>query len=137
MELGTFGAILGFAMDLEEQVVRFYERAAEGDPGGAFADRARSGRKRLQRLERARRELISEMILESITGLDGDDYAICLDLGDDAATLLCQAEDLEATCARFYRDAAAKMPIRGVVRLFERLAGENEGRFVDASGTAP
>ena len=127
MELGTFGAILGFAMELEEAAVRFYDGAAQGGLESACAERARGARKRLRRLERARRELVSEMILESITGLDSGNYAASRppDPETDEETLLAQARDLEAALARFYRDAAAKMPIREVARLLERLADEH------------
>ena len=128
MELGTFGAILRFAMDLEEQALQFYEGAAPGGLRDVFDERARGTRKRLRRLERARREMISEMLLESIVGLEGDDYAVVLDGESDKDALSRQAQTLEATCACFYRDAAAKLPIKEVVRVFERLAHENEQR---------
>jgi rubrerythrin len=65
------------------------------------------------------------MILESIIGLDGDSYAVTLDAEADEETLLAQARELEAASARFYRDAAIKMPIREVARLFERMADEH------------
>lgn len=127
MELGTFGAILGFAIELEEEAARLYDSAARGELERVCAERARGARKRLRRLERARRELVSEMILESITGLDSGDYAVTrhLESKTDERTLLAQARDLEAAAARFYRDAAAKMPIREVARLLRRLADEH------------
>jgi rubrerythrin len=127
MELGTFGAILGFAMELEEEAVVFYDSAARGELERVCAERARGARKRLRRLERARRELVSEMILESIIGLDSGNYTASRDpsLETDKKTLLAQARDLEATSARFYRDAAAKMPIREVARLLKRMADEH------------
>jgi rubrerythrin len=127
MELGTFGAILGFAMELEEEAARFYDSAARGELERVCVERARGARKHLRRLERARRELVSEMILESITGLDSGDYAASGDLDSETEkkTLLAQARDLEAAAARFYRDAATKMPIREVARLLRRLADEH------------
>ena len=128
MELGTFGAILGFAMELEQQAADFYERWAADGLEEVFLELARGSRKRLARLERARREMVTEMILESITGLDGDTYGVNLDSEIDEAGLLRQAWTLEETSARFYRDAADKMPIREVVRLFQRLVRENEQR---------
>ena len=128
MELGTFGAILRFAMDLEQQAADFYEGAAGGGLEETFRELARGARKRLGRLERARREMVAEMILESITGLDGDAYRADLAPAASEAELLRQGQALEETSARFYRDAADKMPIREVVRLFQRLARENEQR---------
>jgi hypothetical protein len=68
------------------------------------------------------------MILESITGLDGDDYQVTADFAADRTVLINEARILEETTARFYRDAAAKMPIREVVRLFWRMAAENDQR---------
>ncbi len=137
MELGTFGAILGFAIHLEKAAAEFYEAAVTGGPTGLDAsirhlcgDLARGSQKRLRRLEQARRELVAEMILESISGLDGDDYTVEPGPVTDPAGLLHQAQALERAAASFYRDAAAKMPIREVVRLFERLAQENEQRIV-------
>jgi len=128
MELGTFGAILRFAMDLEQQAADFYEGTAGGGLEGIFCELARGSRKRRSRLERARREMVTEMILESITGLDEDAYDVNLDSKADEVELLRQARTLEETSARFYRDAADKMPIREVVRLFQRLVRENEQR---------
>jgi len=128
MELGTFGAILRFAMELEQQAVDFYEGAVGGELEAGFGELARGSRKRLKRLERARREMVTEMILESITGLNGDDYRVDVDSKVDEAGLLRQARTLEETTACFYQDAAAKMPIREVVRLFRRLVRENEQR---------
>jgi rubrerythrin len=128
MELGTFGVILRFAMELEERAVKFYEGAARGGLEGTFGELVQGSHKRLKRLEQARREMVAEMILESIMGLDGDAYHVDLDPEADEAGLLRQARALEEASARFYQDAAAKMPIREVVRLFQRLAQENGQR---------
>jgi rubrerythrin len=127
MELGTFGAILRFAMELEQRAVDFYG-AAGGELEEVFGELAQGSRKRRNRLERARREMVVEMVLESIIGLDRDTYSVSLSLEVDEAGLLRQARVLEETSARFYQDAADRMPIREVVRLFQRLARENEQR---------
>jgi rubrerythrin len=129
MELGTFGAIVSFAIALEERAAAFYDGAAEAAPSGPFSELAQDSHKRLERLTRARQELVAEMILESITGLAEESYAVDLDPNADEASLMGQARTLEDTSARFYRDAAEKLPIRGVVRLFTRMAQENEKRL--------
>ncbi len=131
MELGTFGAILGYAMQLEEGAAGFYEAAARGSLQAAFGELARSSRKRLRRLERDRREGVAEMILESITGLDSDAYRMDLNSEADETELLRQAQALEETAARFYRDAAVKMPVREVTRSLTRMAQENEKRAAE------
>jgi rubrerythrin len=123
MKLGTFGAILGFALQMEERTASFYQTVAQDHPGELFTDLARRARKRVTRLERARREGVAEMILEPITGLDGDDYSIVL---DPEAVPAEQALALEEAAARFYREAANNMPILEIVRLFERMADESD-----------
>jgi len=128
VELGTFGAVLKFALELEERAAAFYEAGAGGGLAEVFGDLARGSRKRARRLKQARRELVNEMILESIAGLEAEEYQVELDAGAEEPDRLRQARTLEETSARFYRDAAAKMPIREVVRLFERLARENDKR---------
>lgn len=128
MDLGTFGAILGFALAREERAAAFYEQAAQGNHAALFQELARGARKRRQRLEQARREGVAEMILEPITGLDGDSYQADLDPSAGQVELLRQARALEETAARFYQDAAAKIPIREVARLMQQLAQESRQR---------
>ena len=127
MQLGTFGAILTHAIELEEQAVSFYESVPE-QVQGPFGELAQDSRKRLTRLERARREGVTEMILEPITGLDSEAYQ--LDLGPDSACAepLQQARAQEELLSRFYQDAADKLPIREVEPLFRRLARASERR---------
>lgn len=134
MQLGTFGAILRFAMQLESQAVAFYEAAAQGDLADLFQEMARGSGKRLNRLERARREGVAEMILESIEGLDSSSYQMDLTADADTGQRLQQAVALEETTSLFYRDAAAKMPIQEIVRLFQQLADENMQRQKELAG---
>jgi rubrerythrin len=128
MQLGTFGAILTFAIGLEQRAAEFYERAAQGGMETPFQELGRGARKRRERLEQARREGVAEMILESITGLDSDAYRVDLDPPTDPAEQLRQAQLMEETAIRFYQDAATKLPIREVSRLFQRLAQESHQR---------
>jgi hypothetical protein len=122
MELGTFGAILRFALELEERAAAFYEQA--GEPSANFRALAQGSRARIKTLQRARQEGVAEMILEAIHGLDDDAYAP----PDPSAPIPTQALELETTAARFYSDAANKMPIPEIRRLFQRLGKENEER---------
>jgi len=134
MQLGTFGAILRFAMELENQAAAFYEAAAQSDLTDSFQEMARVSRKRLSRLERARREGVAEMILESIEGLDSSPYQVDLTAAADTGQRLQQAVALEETTSLFYRDAAAKMPIQEIVRLFQQLSDENMQRQGELAG---
>jgi rubrerythrin len=128
MDLATFGAIMTFAMELETEAISFYKKLSEDSPAKLPGELFRSSQKRWRRLERARREGISEMILESITGLDSDAYSTVS--AEDIQTTDWQkgAQNLEATYERFYNDAAAKLPIKEISRLFARLAKDNRKR---------
>lgn len=128
MELGTFGAVFTFALRLEKRAADFYENAAHGPLAELFADRAKATRKRINRLERTQRESVTEMILEAITGLDGDDYRVDRVSNAHEAAVLAQAIAWEETLCRFYLNAGERMPVREVARIFERMARENEQR---------
>jgi rubrerythrin len=124
MELGTFGLIMRFAMSLEEKALVMYEDAGLGISTEVTQELVRGNRKRLKRLERGRREGVVEMVLEAITGLESDEYQVDSGQGEG----LAKAAAFEEISARFYRDAAAKLPIREISRMFLRFAEENEKR---------
>ncbi len=128
MDLNTFGALLRFALELEETAVRFYQEAAKAARGEtlrhSFAACAEAASKNRRTLERVRREQVNEMLLESIEGLRDGDYhvsaAASAGMGDGELT--SSAAQLEATVERFYRNAADRLSIPEVVRSFARLA---------------
>lgn len=128
MELSTFGAVMRFAIDRESQAVAFYERAARGSVQEVFVELAQGARRRVQRLEQARREGVVEMILQPITGLESERYEV--DLGPEAGEVdLQQVVAFEEAGERFYKEAAERMPIREVARVFEQLAQESRTRI--------
>jgi len=129
MELNTFGAILGFAIEWEKRAAAFYEAGARNRLLPPFLELAQGARRRLRRLEQARQEGVAEMILEPIHGLDGEAYRVDLSPETEETVLLQQARRLEETAARFYQDAASRMPIREVARLLQGLAQENMKRW--------
>ena len=108
-----------------------------GDLADSFQEMARISRKRLNRLQRARQEGVAEMILESIEGLDSSSYQVELTADADTGQRLQQAVALEETTSRFYQDAAAKMPIQEIARLFQQLADENMQRQGELAGLQP
>jgi hypothetical protein len=127
MNLGTFGAILSFAIQKEKESQSFYEAACERSISPLMCEYAKAAAKRAEKLEEARREGVTEMILESIQGLDGETYALDIEpLNAANSGVLQQAITLERVLNRFYNDAAARLPIREVVRLLQRLADESK-----------
>ncbi|MFX1563085.1 MAG: hypothetical protein ACFFDP_07230 [Promethearchaeota archaeon] len=132
MELKTFGVVLKFAMELEAVAAAFYESAV----GVAIGDGLKSlfesllirGQKRIKLLLRVRRENTTEMILEPITGLEGDQYRSKTEIpaGAGDAALSKLAEALEQKIHDFYKDAAEKISfLSEPASIFERLAEEN------------
>ncbi len=133
MELGTFGAILKFAMDIEQEVITFYG-SANGEVKDQklldqFQDLQKRGQKRIKTLERIRRENVTEMILEPITGLDSENYKLSTERSSSAEEKDLQelAVSIEKTLQEFYTHAAAKLDfLIEVAYSFELLAEANE-----------
>jgi len=131
MDLATFGAIMSYALDLETRTVAFYEAAARGDLEQPFNSMLKNARKRATRVERMRREMVNEMILEPIAGMDGDDYFFQPSLDGGEEQLLDQALILANATYQFYSDAAQKIPVREVVQLCKRMAKESSRRIAE------
>lgn len=131
MDLATFGAIMSYALDLETRTVAFYEAAARGDLEKPFSDMLKHARKRATRVERMRREMVNEMILEPIAGMDGDDYLVEPSLEGGEEQILDQALVLAKATFQFYSDAAEKIPVREVVQLCKRMAKESNRRIAE------
>jgi rubrerythrin len=128
LELGTLGAVIAFAIGLEDEAERFYTRAS----GEAQVDRARDAfrelaleaGKRKRDLERLRRESVLEMTLEPIHGLQPSAYALEEHNASsaDLAEVVHQARELEDRTLRFLVDAADKVSVNEIRTAFVRLA---------------
>ena len=141
MELGTFGAIIKFALDIETKIGSFYQTASDltkdVELGSIFADLVVRGQKRMKTLERVRRENVTEMILEPILEFDSDSYnivtEISADINDDNLRVL--STNIESTLLEFYTAAATKIDfLIEAAYAFELLAEKSEEtikRFTD------
>ncbi|MHA2600849.1 MAG: hypothetical protein AM324_001785 [Candidatus Thorarchaeota archaeon SMTZ1-83] len=132
MELGTLGAVLKFALDIENRACSFYELAcsATTNPNlvAQFEELVQRGQKRIETLMRIRREHTTEMILEPITGLNSDTYnpITAIPEGGDEGTLQLVAVAIETELRDFYTAAAIKIGfLSEVAYSFEQLADEN------------
>jgi|YNPNPStandDraft_1061719.scaffolds.fasta_scaffold39115_2 rubrerythrin len=131
MELATFGAVLSFAMDLEQRLGVLYRKLQSHAPGELSAQLGRAieaAQKRAKLLEQVRRENVAELILEPISGFRSEDYAL-----ENASEVYASYEackeawrKAERTAVSFYTLGAQKLPIPEVKRVFERLAKEHE-----------
>lgn len=133
LDLGTFGVIIKFAMETESKVNDFYKEVSEVAKNDALVrllgDLVIRGRKRINTLERVRRENVTEMILEPIEGFDSDSFGINADasLALDDATIRIMANNIENTLQKFYTTAARKIDFLPEAEYaFELLAEKNE-----------
>jgi hypothetical protein len=136
MTLSTFGAIMGFAAEMAGKAGETYQSLSEKarDPvlRSTLKELAGEAAKNQSLMEKTRRENVTEMILEPISGLHGEDYEVDL-------KGLSQAEDtdllkiallLEERGNRFFRDASAKVPLPEVARIFRKAGQKKEDYLV-------
>jgi hypothetical protein len=76
--LNQFGAVLSFAINIEKILVEYYE-SARGENQEYLSEleqRRDASQKRVKKLERSRRENVTEITLEPIEGLDASNYRL-------------------------------------------------------------
>jgi len=129
-ELGTFGAIISFALELENQAFGFYKGINDTNFSQTITLLLKGSTKRIGRLKRIRQELVTEMILEPMTGVNGDKYTVEIADESGSTDVIQQAVNLEENIGTFYAMAAPLIPMKEVERAFLRLAKENRNRKV-------
>jgi rubrerythrin len=132
VQLGTFGAILKYATDMEEGAATYYDNLAalaSGDVKAAASEMAAASRKNKQLLERTRRMEMQEMILEAISGLDTVNFDTAFGGPHDLKAGLAHALDIEGKAASFYSDSASKLGFLGnVKKTLEKLGKDRVAR---------
>lgn len=132
MDLGTFGAILKYAIDIEGGAAGYYDSLAALAPAenkAQVAEMAAASRKNKQVLERTKRMEMQEMILEAISGLDTANYDIAFVAPSDYKAGMAHAVAIEGKAASFYCDSASKLGFLGnVKRILEKMGKEREAR---------
>jgi rubrerythrin len=135
MALSTFGAIMGFAAKIIEQTKETYETLVEKARNPVLREtlQAFSGEeaKNYSLMEKTRRENVTEMILEHVTGLHQEDYEINLKMSDpmEDVEVVRAVIILEEREKKFFLDAAAKISFPEVARIFRKIAQKKEGNL--------
>jgi len=110
MDLGTAGSILSYALDIEVKAAEFYQRAIDGATNAnmktALEEIHQRHRKIARTLERMRKETVTEMILEPIHGLKGDDFVI---EPQNMPTTTETSKKMEQTILEFLRVSGEKV----------------------------
>jgi rubrerythrin len=115
MPLENFGSILNFAEELERQDQAFYSVLAGNSACSAyrqmFEQFAGDADKNMKTVQRARRENVTEMILEPIIGFTRAPYCEECASADTmgGADALATARRLEDRAVRYYTEAAEKI----------------------------
>ena len=142
MALTTFGAIMGFAGKITGQSADTYKTMVQKakDPGlrKIFGTLSVEEGKSHSLMEKTRRENVTEMILEPITGLHQEDYGIDLKVVDpmEDADLLRAALILEEREKKFFNDVSIKVPLPEVARIFRKIAQKKQENLVKLQSLA-
>ncbi len=122
-----------FALEVENEVTSFYEstrqKVKDQDLASTFSSLATRGQKRIKTIERIRRENVTEMILEPISGLYSDAFQpkTAIPETHDDQTLRKIAREIEKSLQAFYTQAAVKIDfLSEAAYAFELLAEANE-----------
>jgi rubrerythrin len=135
MALTTFGAIMGFAAGMVRRGEEIYREAVQSskDPAlrDALQDLLAEEAKNYTLMETARREHVTEMILEPITGLRQEDYEVEEEVpkGGGDSDLLKIALRLEENEMKYFSDCSARIPLPEVARIFRRVARKKESNL--------
>lgn len=124
LSLNQFGSIMTFAIDIEEKLSQYYEAAAGKVDKYAeeFKKRAKSSRDRKRKLERSRRENVTEITLEPVEGLDENDYKISSNLNDYSVV---SVNTIEKIVLQFYADVTPKINVLESRRVLKRCYKEH------------
>ncbi len=137
MPLENFGSILNFAENLECQDQEFYEKVAVNpacaDYKSAFEELAADVRKNIKTVQRARRENVTEMILEPIKDFMRARFCeACQGAESMSATeVLETAHRLETRAENYYNEASEKIKaLPEVARTLKRLGKKRKAHLV-------
>jgi rubrerythrin len=132
MALSTFGAIMGFSAEMVQQTKTFYKTMVQKakDPilSEALQVLLEEEAKNYSLMEKTRRENVTEMILEPITGLHQGDYEFEMKGMDQTkdVDLLKMALILEERERRFFSEVSDRVPLPEVGRIFRKMAQKKE-----------
>ncbi len=132
MELSNFGSIMGFAAELEGADKEFYEAAASNPACAAYKELlgefARDEKKNEKNMLRARREHVTEMVLEPITDFIQEPFISDREISPQMSLeqIIARALEIEEKAQSFYGQAAEKT--KGLAEISRVLAKTGKKR---------
>jgi len=128
MALTTFGAIMGFAAEMagkkEETYKALAQRAKTLGLKEALESLSEEEAKNHALMLKMRRENVTEMILEPISGLQQEDYEIQPETAEPLSDedILRVVVRYEERSQLFFQDASSKVPLPEVARTLQKIA---------------
>ena len=140
MGLTTFGSIMNFAADMfrigEESLNAAVQSTSNPTLKKTLQHLLEEQHKNKFLMERARREHVTEMMLEPIAGLRQEDYEMNATLPDPLsdADLLRLAIVLEQKEMKFLRDCSAKIPLPEAAAILRKVIRKKEENLEQLKG---
>ena len=122
MTLNQFGAVMTFAVELESQLAIFYTKAfaqADNENKAIYSKRAEDATTRQKKLEKSRRENVTEIILEPIEGLNPPKINLESFKPENIA-------EIEKEVAQFYLQASEKVNVLEAQRVLKKCFKEHK-----------
>lgn len=130
MPITSFGGLLNFAEQMEQQDMAFYLSVSANpemkDLLDLFQEFAKDGKKNITHILRTRRENVTEMILEPISGFFKEPFVLKAldDKNMDRAQILDYSQKLEARAIAYYTQGAVKIKALPEVAQALKLVGK-------------
>lgn len=140
MALTTFGAIMGFAAEMAGKTQETYKLLGQKAKSSTLNETLRMLSEEEGKIYglmiKTRRENVTEMILEPVTGLHQEDYEVDLKGAEPTEDdgLLKTALMLEERGKKFFHDASLKVPLPEVARIFRKVAKKKEENLTRLQG---
>jgi hypothetical protein len=132
MDLNTFGAVMKFSTELLDRSAGLYQKFSSlaKDPilKEAIGSLLKETEKNRSLVEQVRRENVTEMILEPVSGLSETDFPDETQLGEpaDARELLTALLTIETGQQDFFAAVSTKIPYPEVTRVFRKISQKKE-----------
>lgn len=123
MALNQFGAVMTFAIELESSLADFYRKASAEQPElqEKYLRREKDSLSRKKKLEKSRRENVTEIILEPIEGINRADFVL-----DLATYTPDHIQSIEKIVTTFYDLTQEKINVFETKRVLKRCARQHK-----------
>lgn len=129
MELNSFGAIMGFAIEIESKLLKYYQDIYQKFNDNRVEEIVQSQEKAVKSMEQTRRENVAEMILIAIQNVKDDDYPLDISVPNSMEQSLQKAIQLEETAIAFFKTASMKIGVDDVERYLKKLVKNRQKRI--------